>query len=76
MPEILGQVRPISGLEEGRMSCQMRLMAFEDMLAKLDGPPKMTKRGERSQFYKMIGADLSKVGTEKSKKGFSLFKKN
>lgn len=76
MPQVLDQVRPISGLEDGRMSCQMRLMAFEDMLSSLDGPPKMTKRGERAKFNKMIGADLSKADTEKSKKGFSLFKKN
>ena len=76
MPQILSQVRPISGLEDGRMSCQMRLMAFEDMLSNLDGPPTMTKRGERTQYFTMIGADLSKVGKDKQKKGFSLFKKN
>lgn len=76
MPQVLNQVRPISNLEEGRMSCQMRLMAFEDMLSKLDGPPNMTKRGERSKFFKMIGADLSKNDSEKTKKGFSLFRKN
>ena len=76
MPQVLNQVRPISNLEEGRMSCQMRLMAFEDMLSKLDGPPNMTKRGERSKFFKMIGANLSKNDSEKTKKGFSLFRKN
>ncbi len=76
MPQILSQVRPISGLEEGRMSCQMRLMAFEDMLSNLDGPPKMTKRGERAKHITMIGADLSKTDDEKTKKGFSLFRKN
>ncbi len=76
MPKILSQVRPISGLEDGRMSCQMRLMAFEDMLSKLDGPPNLTRRGERAKYFNMIGADLSKLGAEKTKKGFSLFKKN
>lgn len=80
MPAIIQQVKPISGLEEGRMSCQMRLMAFEEMLSQLDGPPKMTKRGERSQFNYMIGADMSKIAAGKeqnqTKKGFSLFKKN
>ena len=58
------------------MSCQMRLMAFEDMLSTLDGPSNMTKRGDRAKYFNMIGADLSKLGTEKTKKGFSLFKKN
>lgn len=80
MPMIIQQVKPINGLEEGRMSCQMRLMAFEDMLSKLDGPPKMTKRGERSQFNYMIGADMSILSADsnqnQTKKGFSLFKKN
>lgn len=80
MPEIVQQVKPISGLEEGRMSCQMRLMAFEEMLSKLDGPPKMTKRGERSQFNYMIGANPAKYAAgenqNQTKKGFSLFKKN
>lgn len=75
-PQILSQVRPISGMEDGRMSCQMRLMAFEDMLSALDGPPNMTKRGERAKFHTMIGADLSKHGEDKPKKGFSLFRKN
>lgn len=75
MPQILQQVRPISGIEEGRMSCKMRLVAFEEMLSRLDGPPAMTKRGERSKFNSMIGADLSKVTEDKPKKGFSLFKK-
>ena len=76
MPQVLNQVRPISGIEDGRMSCQMRLMAFEDMLSALDGPPNMTKRGERGKFTKMIGADLCKVDEDKPKKGFSFFKKN
>jgi len=76
MPQVLSQVRPISGIEDGRMSCQMRLMAFEEMLSTLDGPPTMTKRGERTKFNTMIGADLSKLGSDKSKKGFSFFKKN
>ncbi len=76
MPQILSQVKPISGLEDGRMSCQMRMMAFEDMLSTLDGPPNMTKRGERAKFCTMIGADLSKIDADKPKKGFSLFKKN
>lgn len=75
-PEIIQQVKPISGIDDGRMSCQMRLIAFEEMLSKLDGPPKMTKRGERSQFNQMIGANLSKPLEEKpAKKGFSFFKK-
>lgn len=76
MPKILSQVKPISGLEDGRMSCQMRLMAFEDMLSALDGPPNMTRRGERAKYFNMIGADLSKVDSDKAKKGFSFFKKN
>lgn len=76
MPEIISQVKPISGIEDGRMSCQMRLIAFEEMLSKLDGPPtKMTKRGERSQFNMMIGSS-QKAMDDKPKKGFSLFKKN
>ena len=75
MPQILQQVRPIAGIEEGRMSCKMRLVAFEEMLSQLDGPPAMTKRGERSKFNSMIGANLSKAADEKPKKGFSLFKK-
>lgn len=75
MPQILQQVRPISGIEEGRMSCKMRLVAFEEMLSRLDGPPAMTKRGERSKFNSMIGANLSKAAEDKPKKGFSLFKK-
>ena len=74
MPQVLSQVRPISGIEDGRMSCQMRLMAFEDMLSSLDGPPKMTKRGERAKFNFMIGADMSKVDGDKPKKRF-FFKK-
>lgn len=75
LPQIIQNVRPISGIEDGRMSCQMRLIAFEEMLAKLDGPPKMTKRGERSHFVSRIGVDVSKIGEENTKKGFSLFKK-
>lgn len=76
MPQIIPQVGPISGLEDGRMSAQMRLIAFEEMLSKLDGPPKLTKRGERSQFRHMIGARPAEADAEKSaKKGFGLFKK-
>lgn len=77
MPQILQQVRPINGIEDGRMSCKMRLIAFEEMLANLDGPPAMTKRGERSKFNSMIGAKITMPGKEeKTKKGFSLFRKN
>lgn len=76
MPQIIPQVGPISGLEDGRMSAQMRLIAFEEMLSKLDGPPKLTKRGERSQFRHMIGALPSEPAADKTaKKGFGLFKK-
>lgn len=90
LPKIIEQVRPVSGLEDGRMSCKMRLIAFEEMLSQVDGPPKnMTKRGDRSQFYHMIGADpaalkpLGKGGKfvegqeekKEEKKGFSLFRK-
>lgn len=74
-PQIIEQVKPISGLEDGRMSCQMRLIAFEEMLSKLDGPPKLTKKGERSQFNYVIGYNPQKATSEKPKKGFGLFKK-
>lgn len=77
MPQIIQQVKPIGGLEDGRMSCKMRLIAFEEMLSKLDGPPKLTKRGERSKFNHMIGSKdpLTSDKDAKEKKGFSLFKK-
>lgn len=75
-PEVLGQVRPISGIEDGRMSCQMRLIAFEEMLSRVDGPPAMTKRGERSKFFHMIGSKPHTDEENKPKKSFSLFKKS
>lgn len=67
MPEILSQVKAIDGMEDGRMSSQMRLLAFEEMLSKVEGPPAMTARGERSKFFHMIGY--------KPQKKFSLFGK-
>lgn len=66
-PEIISTVKPIANMEEGKMSCKMRLMRFEEMLAKLEGPPKLTKRGDRSR--KPVAADSGK-------KGFGLFRKN
>lgn len=75
IPEIVGQARPVGSMEEGRMTSQMRLLAFEEMLSKLDGPPAMTKRGERSKFFRMIGSKPQGGAAEQPKKGFSLFGK-
>lgn len=74
MPKIIEEVKPIGGIEDGQMSCKMRLLAFNEMLKSVDGPPKLTHRGERSKMNHMIGADMAKVNG-KAKKGFSLFGK-
>lgn len=68
-PAIIPNVRPISGIEEGRMSCQMRLIAFEEMLANLDGAPKLTKRGERTKNKTIQGVSVHAEGEEAPKKG-------
>lgn len=76
-PEIVSQVRPVGGLEDGRMSCKMRLIAFEEMLANLkEGPPKLTHRGERLKIE--LERAQEKMGNspkKESKKGFGFFGK-
>lgn len=76
-PKIIDKVNPIQSVEDGKATCKMRLIQFEEMLAEVDGPPPLlTHRGERTQFNGMIGADTSKVHVVETKqKGFSFFKK-
>ncbi len=73
LPQIITQTKPISNLEEGRMSCKMRLIAFEEMLSALDGPPKLTKRGTRTKLDAPATGNGGEA--ENKKKGFGLFKK-